>query len=259
MKITLLILLAALKANSVWADTVKVVHMDSDAYNYRKELLKTALEYSDRTYTLKEVTEIKSYTQNREIRDVLSESIDVICLETSPTVEKTLKPIRIPIYKSFFNFQLLLIREDSQHYFNKIATIDDLKKITIGQLVSRSNTQILKNNNFRISESISQENLIRMLERGRIDAILLPLYEIKGVLKDHPRSKLKIEGRLIMKFNTPFYFFVHPLNKQLAFDIEKGLLKMEKIGVFNRLFFSSDLFQDTLEISDLKNRIAIDL
>lgn len=68
MKLTLLILLAILEINSVWADTVKVVYMDSEIYKYRTELLKTALEYSDRKYSLKEVTEIKSYTQKREIR-----------------------------------------------------------------------------------------------------------------------------------------------------------------------------------------------
>lgn len=259
MKLILLALLAALKINSVLADSVRVVHMDSEIYNYRKELLKTALDYSDKNYDLEEIKGIKSYTQKREIRDLLSNNIDVICLETSPTIEKILKPIQIPIYKSFFNIQLLLIREDSQYTFNKITNIKDLRKITIGQLVSRSNSQILKAHNIKTTESISQENLIRMLERGRIDAIPLPIYEIQSVLKSYPQSKLKIETRLVMTFNTPFYFFVHPSNQQLASDIENGLRKMEKYGAFNKLFFSSALFQGTLKMPDLKNRIAIDL
>lgn len=254
MKLLLLALMTLLTAQNTLAETIRIANKGSEIYSYRKELLKAALEYANSSYSLMEVDSGKSDTQKREIRDLLNGNIDVICLETSATLEANLTPIHIPIYKSVLNRYLLLIRAKSQPMFDHIASADDLKKFTLGQLVSRSNTQLLKAHNFKTAEAVSQESLVRMLERGRVDAVPLSIYEIQGVLKKYPDSGLAIESRIAIVFDTPCYFFVSPAKQKLASDIERGLQEMEKNGDFDQFFYNSDIFRSSLGIPNLSNR-----
>jgi hypothetical protein len=153
--------------------------------------------------------------------------------------------------------RLFIIHKDNQSKFDTVKTLDDLKKITIGQGKTWADTKILESNGFTVVKANKYESLFLMLDGGRFDAFSRGVHEPFGELANHPNLKdLTVEKHLMLVYRMPFYLFSSPTNKTLAKDLEIGLNAAIADGSFDRVFFADPSVQDVMAKADMKNRRA---
>lgn len=241
----------------VTAETKTVVtNMKSNVQtDYMNGLLKLALSYSDNKYIFSTTTEV--YSRPRVVESVKSGVISVMWGGTSEEMERDFIPIRIDAYRGLMNHRLFFIRQGDQARFDNIKTLEDLKKIRLGQGRSWQDASILESAGLNVIKTTKKPSLYHMLDGGRFDAFPRGANEVWTELSAFPDLKLTVEKNLVLIYPLPTYFFVTDKDPQLAKDIEFGLESAIKDGAFNKYFYGSPEVQEALEKADLSNRRAI--
>lgn len=253
-----LILIAALIANQAPATEKKTVttNMKSNVQtDYMNGLLKLALSYSDKEYIYATTPEV--YSRPRVMESVKSGHISVMWGGTSEEMERDFLPIRIDAYRGLMNHRLFFIRQGDQARFDQVRTLDDLKKIKLGQGRSWQDASILESAGLQVVKATKKPSLYHMLDGGRFDAFPRGANEVWTELSAFPDLKLTVEENLVLIYPLPTYFFVSPQDPILAKDIEHGLEAAIKDGAFDRYFYSSPEVKEALSKAGLKNRRAI--
>jgi len=223
--------------------------------DYMNGLLKLALSYSDKHYIFSTTNEV--YSRPRVVESVKSGIISVMWGGTSEEMERDFIPIRIDAYRGLMNHRLFFIRQGDQSRFDNIKTLDDLKKIRLGQGRSWQDASILESAGLNVVKTTKKPSLYHMLDGGRFDAFPRGANEVWTELSAFPDLKLTVEKQLVLIYPLPTYFFVTHKDPALAKDIEFGLESAIKDGAFNRYFYGSPEVQEALEKADLGNRRAI--
>lgn len=223
--------------------------------DYMNGLLKLALSYANTNYAYTSTPEV--YSRPRVMESVKSGSISVMWGGTSEEMERDFIPIRIDAYRGLMNHRLFFIRQGDQARFDNIQTLDDLKKIKMGQGRSWQDASILESAGLDVVKATKKPSLYYMLEGGRFDAFPRGANEVWTELTAFPNLALTVEKRLVLIYPLPTYFFVTPKDPELARDIENGLEAAIKDGAFDRYFYGSPEVQEALEKADLPNRQAI--
>ena len=96
-----------------------------------------------------------------------------------------------------------------------------------------------------------------MLKLKRFDYFPRSLIEIGDEAEAHKSNNIIIEPKLLMYYPTATYFFVNKENKELAYELKKGMEKIIKNGDFDKLFYK--YHADFIKKSNLKNRTIIKL
>lgn len=233
-----------------------VTNMKSNVQtDYMNGLLKLALSYANTDYAYTSTPEV--YSRPRVMESVKSGSISVMWGGTSEEMERDFIPIRIDAYRGLMNHRLFFIRQGDQARFDNIQTLDDLKKIKMGQGRSWQDASILESAGLDVVKATKKPSLYYMLEGGRFDAFPRGANEVWTELTAFPNLALTVEKRLVLIYPLPTYFFVTPKDPELARDIENGLEAAIKDGAFDRYFYGSPEVQEALEKADLPNRRAI--
>jgi ABC-type amino acid transport substrate-binding protein len=221
---------------------------------YVIKLIKLAIEHIDTQYNV-EINK-EAFTQAKVNEEVRTNGIlDVVWTTADAEIEKTLLPIRIPLLKGLLGYRIFIIHKDNQYKFKQINTMEDLKKITIGQGRTWTDAKILEANGLQVIKSNKYPNLFYMLDGARFDAFARGVNEPFGELAQRPEMKdLMVEETLLISYKMPFYLFVSPDNKQLAKDLELGLNRAIADGSFDKVFYSDPNIKDVLEKANMKNR-----
>ena len=181
-------------------------------------------------------------------------TLNVIWATVTEELEKELLPIRIPVRKGILGYRIFLIRKQDQEKFAAIDTLEELKKLRVGQGADWNDVHVFRFNGFNLVTGSSYEGLFKMLIQERFDYFsrgineALPEYEAR---KDN-LPDLFVEENLLLYYPWPKYFFVPKNNTQLAERIERGLNIMIKDGSFDQLFFK--YHQSTIERVNFKKR-----
>lgn len=223
--------------------------------DYMNGLLKLALSYSDKKYNFSSTSEV--YSRPRVMESVKAGSISVMWGGTSEEMEREFIPIRIDAYRGLMNHRLFFIRQGDQARFDKINTLEDLKKIKLGQGRSWQDAAILESAGLNVIKTTKKPSLYHMLDGARFDAFPRGANEVWTELTAFPELKLAVEKHLVLIYPLPTYFFVTPKDPELAKDIEFGLESAIKDGAFDRYFYQSPEVKEALEKADLRNRRAI--
>ena len=171
--------------------------------------------------------------------------IDLTWSVSNSTYETELLPIRISLLKDLNSYRIFLIRKDDQKRFDKINSLDDLRKFTAGQGSHWPDTAILQVNDLPVITSAQFELLFPMLISKRFDYFPRGLDEIWNEEKLFADKGLGIEEHLMLHYPSPKYFFVHKDKKILADRIERGLKIAIADGSFDALFNSIPLSEQT--------------
>ena len=253
-----LILCGALSAPAVAAEKIIKYSNANDANGiYAVTIMKLAFAHADQHYTFQEVGE--DLTQPRQVEEVRDGKLDIMWTATSQELENTLLPVRIPLYKGLLGHRILLIREGDQARFDQVRTLDDLRRIPIGQGTFWTDTKILEANGLKVVKAAKTQSLFFMLDGGRYDGFPRGVFEPFGEVVGHPNLKLTVEKHLMLVYKMPYYFFVSPNNKQLGSDLELGLNRAIADGSFEKVFLSSPNVQEAIQKGDLKNRLIFNL
>lgn len=252
-----LLLLVALLVNIgnspiVYAQTVHHQKVDRAQDTYMLGLLKLALTYSDKNYSYVESTEVVS--RARIVEQVADGNLSVMWTGASEAMEARLHPIRIPAYKGLMGYRIFIIRQGDQPRFDSVRSLEDLQQINFGQGKTWADTPILESAGLQVVKTLKIESLFHMLDGGRFDAFPRGVHEPWTEISNRPQLNLTVENSLVIKYIMPYYLFIDPNDKALAYDVEQGLEKAIADGSFDQYFYSDPQVVQALELSKLKQR-----
>lgn len=235
--------------------TLKVNDSSDPNGPYAVKMIELALKHVDRKYKL--VVSKEPYSQTKIMEEVSTGGLDLFWNSSNAEKEAQFRPVRICLYKGLLGNRIFIINKDNQTKFDNVKTLDDLKRLTIGQGKTWADTKILEANGLNVVKANKYESLFYMVEGGRFDAFSRGVHEPFGELANHPNlPNLTVEKGLMLVYRMPFYLFVNKDNKTLADDLENGLNRAIADGSFDQTFFSDPSVKDVLAKANMKSRRA---
>lgn len=241
---------------SVPAVSMEIVHNYSNAPKEQLalEILKLVLsnDPSGTQYTYRSLDE--NVDEGRLVQMLNDGVVNVMWAGTQVQYERELLPIRIPMFKGMLGHRVFIIREGDQAKFDRVQTLEDLKKIPGGQGRFWGDTEVLKDNGFNIVTAVKYEGLFDMLDGGRFDYFPRGIHEPWSELQSHSDLNLTVEKNILLVYPLAMYFFVGKDNHTLAEAIRAGFMAAIENGSHEKLFFNHPVIKNALEKSQLKNR-----
>lgn len=235
--------------------TLKVNDSSDPNGPYAVKMIELALKHVDRKYKL--IVGKEPYSQTKIMEEVSTGGLDLFWNSSNAEKEATFRPIRICLYKGLLGNRIFIINKDNQAKFDNVKTLDDLKRLTIGQGKTWADTKILEANGLNVVKANKYESLFYMVDGGRFDAFSRGVHEPFGELASHPNlPNLTVEKGLMLVYRMPFYLFVNKDNKTLAEDLENGLNRAIADGSFDQTFFNDPSVKDVLAKANMKSRRA---
>jgi hypothetical protein len=241
----------------IQAEPLRMVQGNNSLETYAKGLLKLALSKVPTQYDWQEP--VPNASEERMVSLLLDNKLDVVWYATTKDLEERLQPIRICIFRGLLGYRVLMIKAGTQHKFDGIKTLEDLKRVSLGQGRFWADTNVLSANNLNVVKVLKYEGLFYMLDGGRFDAFPRGAHEPWSEMQRYPKLALDVEKNLLLSYTNPFYFFVDKSNTQLAKDIERGLRIAMEDGSFNEYFMNDPTVKDVIAKANLKNRTLIHL
>lgn len=208
-------------------------------YAYYWDLLQAALEANKDSFGPYELKRfVTPMNADRALVEVESGKglVNIITRGTNLDLESRLRPIPIPLDKGLVGFRLFLILKENQASLDKVQSLQDLQRFSIGQYATWTDVKILEANGFRTVPERSYEWLFHQLGAKRYPLFSRSVNEIQDEWQTHKNSipGLAIEERLMLYYPFPRYFFVPRTEEgtRMAARIEDGLLRLRKSGEF---------------------------
>jgi hypothetical protein len=184
--------------------------------------------------------------------------VDFIWTMTSPERERTLLPVRIPIFRGLFGWRVLLVRRGDSARFAGVRTLADLKPFRLLQGHDWPDSDILEANDLTVVRSANFDSLFPMLVNGRGDALPRSVLEVANELKrlggEYP---MELEPTLLLRYPAPVYYFVSPKRPDLAAHFENALRALMVRGESARML--REFYADSLAMVNLPKRHVLDL
>lgn len=259
-RIISLCVLVAFSSQVVSAEkTIRINNFSDPNAAYAIKMLKLAIAHSDTPNYQLSISE-EDFTQARVNEEVRTGGLLDLCWTTSDAqIETQLQPIRIPLFKGLLGYRIFIINKNNQAKFDNVKTLDDLKRLTIGQGRTWADGRILEANGFNVVKANKYPSLFYMVEGGRFDGFPRGVNEPFGELEARPELDLTVEKNLMVYYQMPFYFFVSPENKILAKTLETGFERAIANGEFDKVFYGDKAIQDVLQKANMKNRTLFKL
>lgn len=239
------------------ANTLRIVQGNNSIEVYARGLLQLALSKLPESYKVQET--VPNTSEERMVSMLMDNQLDVVWYATTNELEEKLQPIRIPIYRGLLGYRVLMIKKGTQHKFNGIKTLSDLRQVSLGQGHFWADTNVLTANSLNVVRVLKYEGLFYMLDGDRFDAFPRGAHEPWSEIQRYPDLALEVEQNLLLSYTNPFYFFVNKTNTKLAQDIERGLRLAIEDGSFDAYFFNDPTVKDVMTKANLKNRTLIKL
>ncbi len=221
-------------------------------------LMATQDEYGD--YKIQFVQEEISSNRKHELL-VVGERVNIDRLVGFPKkigVRNGMLLVDAPILNGFMGYRIPLILEENQPLFDKVNTLDDLRKIPMG-LGRGWEGYIYEHNQISVYETTGSSVLFKMLIGKRYVYVPLAAIEIEGTyhIDQKPIKNLVPEKHLLLHMNLPVYFYVSPSAPVLAERLTKGLKIIQKDGKADAIF--NFYFESKLKLLNLSARKVIEL
>ena len=245
----MLVVAACLLAGGSTAASTRVVYplttledMDS-RYEYDWAVLRAALQKTEARYGPFELHQSTHPMSSQRVAQELlmpGGRINVFARATSPELERTYLPVRLPIDRGLLGYRMFLIRDSDRARFAAVRTLDALRKLRVGQGKDWIDVPILRNAGFQVVEGTNYPGLFGMLDAGRFDFFSRGIDEAQREFKERRRAypHMVIEQTLLLQYPLPSYFFTRrdDEGKLLARRIAEGMEIMIKDGSLNALF-----------------------
>ena len=232
---------------------------DDVRYNYHWEVLRAALEKTKKdygTYTMKPSKRMMN--EKRQVAELKKgNKLTIMIRAASQEHERMFTPVRIPLDKGLIGYRVFLIHKEDQPKYSAIKTLDELKKLSVGQGSGWSDVKVWRANGFNVIEGSSYQGLFGMVLRKRFDFFSRGIVEIIGEYEQRKNKmpNLHIEETIAVYYPWPFYFYF-PKSEQgrkLAIRVEEGLLALfEDKKTFDPIFFK--YHGEALKRHNLKSR-----
>lgn len=137
-------------------------------------------------------------------------SINVAWSSTSVEKEHDYLPIRIPLRKGLLGYRIALINRNLQQKADQIGSIEDLRKMSLGQGIGWGDTRVYAANGISVRTAayedlfyLTAQNRVQLFPRG-INEVYVEMAARQAAFPD-----LMIEPKLLIYYPWPYYFFFH--------------------------------------------------
>ncbi|MDN3638037.1 transporter substrate-binding domain-containing protein [Simiduia curdlanivorans] len=182
--------------------------------------------------------------------------VDVVWSMTSIERETEHLAIKIPLNRGLMGYRVALVRSAEPDMLASVASLEQLKQFTAGQMYVWSDTKILTSQGMVVPGS-NYNTLFRMLVAGRFDFFPRSVTEVSQELARNAAMGISLDKHLLIRYPAAMYFFVNKQDAKLAADIERGLEMMLASGEFVQRF--EHYYGDVIRELQLDARVAIDL
>lgn len=223
------------------------------------EILKTALDKTSPNYgpyTAAPTSILMNEARQLAVIEQSNTIINIVWSSTSEEKERNLLPIRIPLRKGLLGYRIALTSKSKQAEIDKVMTLEDLKKLTIGQGLGWGDVEIYKSNGMTVF-SAQYDGLFKMAAGGRFDLFPRGISEIGPEYEANAAAlpELTIEKGLLIYYPWPYYFFFNQQDKALAKRVEAGIRMMIQDGSFDTIFKKYNA--NAIEKANFKGRRVI--
>ncbi len=189
---------------------------------YQSAVIMAALETSKKkygTYSLKIESMLLS-SQRSKIEAQRGDLINVMfSSDWSGALAEQSKVLTIhyPFLKSMLGFRSCIVRKSSLERYAKIKTLPEALELVLVQGRDWQDADVLVEGGFTVRKVIGMENMLSMVERGRVDCFPLSVLEVDGYLE---RYQDKFPSLTI----APDFYLYYPLLVYLAVSSSEPLL-----------------------------------
>lgn len=177
------------------------------------------------------------FSRSRALEELVpGGALDVVWTLTSVEREQKYLPVRIPIYKGYGGYRVLLIHQLQAERFATLRTGAQWRDIHFAQVHDWLDTGLLRQHGWQVQGVSQYPNLFQLLVKRRVDAVPRGVLEVSDEAWLWQEQGLMIEPNWLIKYPSAEYFFVSPQNPQLALWLQEGLAQMQKDGRFDQLF-----------------------
>lgn len=236
-RVILTLFLSCSQVICAWAEDyeLRVQKPQSDIiiHDYYEQLLYKALERGANGRPVPNLREVTLMEQGRATSQLLEGGlIDVYWVGTDITRETLLRPIRIPLDRGLLGFRQFVIHRDMLEEFEKVKTLEDLKKYTACQGLHWPDTEIMRASGLEVKEVSGFEHIYKLLMAKRCDYFPRGIAEanIELASRKSQFKDLMVYEPLILHYPFTIYFFVNTKNETLAQWISQGLDKLIDTG-----------------------------
>lgn len=178
--------------------------------------------------------------------------IDVIWSSVTREIQQDFIGVPIPVRRGILGYRVLIVRKDDLPRFAAIKTLDQLRRLQVGQGWGWNDVPLLQANQFKVVTSPNYEGIFRLLQTGRVDYLSRGINEAWAEVEARKQMDFVVEPTLLLYYPWPKYFFVNRNQPALAKRIEKGLEQMFASGAYEALFKS--FHQSDIDRADLRKR-----
>lgn len=220
------------------------------------EILQLALEKTVSTHGAFKLKPCATKMNEARCREQLKVGKDINIIWTTVTeeTEKDLYSIKIPLRKGILGYRVFLINKKDADKFKAIKSVDELKKLTVGQDQSWNDVAVFKTNGFKIETGPSYEGMFSMLMSGRFDYFSRGINEAKDELdaRKDTYPDMMIEESILLYYHWPKFYYFNKNDMAMADRVEKGLRIMIADGSLEKIFVKYN--QQDIDELNLKNR-----
>lgn len=242
-------------ATSSWALTVRHNHVQDQKEGLLLGILKVAIRQIEPNAKFESPSEF--IPQFRAEADVLNGTMSVVWGSSTPEREAKLKAIQIPAIKGLLGHRIFIIRPEDQYKFDRVRTLDDLKKLKAGQGIDWGDTAILRAAGLNVVTANRYESLFFMADGGRFDYFPRGVHEPWEELNLNADLNLTVEKNLMLVYPLTMTYYVAPNNQELHDIIYQGLERAIQNGAYDEFFLNHPMVRDALEKSNVSQRRVI--
>jgi len=243
LKMVVVLMLLSCTANAMMTYIYNAPESATDSrYLYQWKILQTALEKTWPQFGPYRMIKAEVMSERRQTDEMIHASgkLSVMYLDSNPTLEKKLVPVRIPVDKNLVGYRVLLIRREDAVRFAAVHTLSDLKQYRYGLGLGWLDVDILRADGFKVVTGSSYEGLFDMLNHRRFDAFLRGVTEVLDEIEQHRQRlpDLYIGPHILIYYPLPMYFWFckNDMGRRLAKRVEQGMRMMIRDGSYDRLF-----------------------
>ncbi len=232
---------------------------DVERDNYKTDLIKLILDNSGINYSLFYYKQPGDH--DKQVERLRKGIITIQSFGATRELENSLIPIRIPIFKGLIGYRIFLINQKDQKKFDKVRTLNDLRKLTGIQGKGWTDVRILEDAGLP-QIAVEGQKIYKMLNwGGRADYFSRAIYEAVGELQTLKTAypNIAIEKRIFLTYPFAMYFYVSPKYPELAEKIKKGFQKLFDSGRFDEFFYKHDYIRAAIEKAHLDQRIRFQI
>lgn len=238
--------------------SVKKPELKNNNYHLTEvDIIKLALDKTLPTDGPYEIYEIPSMNRARTL-SALSNNIYpnlalMMSYDDDVVAQNLLSYIDIPIDFGANSYRICLLRQDLKDEVSKVTTLAQLRKYTFGAGIGWLDVKILRQNDFKVIEQNSAQNIVRMTKAGRVDLFCRGFGEIFFELQhDVETTGLAYDETFALYYPLPKFLFFHKSSTK-AFDrIRRGLVIADHDGSLKDLWIKNN--QLGIEKSKLNKR-----